>query len=82
VIFRNQFAQAPEVAAKIIASVDDELSKITAQLERARGTEMVVAKDRLLAMTFHATGPEGGSTSAQRTVRAPLPASGSAREAD
>jgi hypothetical protein len=58
VSFRNQFAQAPDVAAKIIASADDELSKITAELERARGTEMVEAKDRLWAMTFHATGPD------------------------
>jgi hypothetical protein len=58
VAFRNQFAQAPDVGAKIIASVDRELSEITAELERARGSTMVEANDRLWAMTFHAHGPD------------------------
>jgi hypothetical protein len=58
VSFRNQFAQIPEVAAIIIASVDNELSKITAELEHSRGAKMMEAKDRLWATTFHARGPD------------------------
>jgi hypothetical protein len=58
IAFRNQFAQAPDAAAKIIASVSDELSTITGELERARGTEMIAVKDRLWSMTFRAEGPD------------------------
>jgi hypothetical protein len=58
VAFRNQFAQAPEVAATIIGSIEDELAKITGELEAARGREMAEAKDKLWAMTFHARGPD------------------------
>lgn len=56
--FRNQFAQAPVGAAKVIDSIGGELSKITAELEGARGDEMVDAKDRLWEMTFGAQAPD------------------------
>jgi hypothetical protein len=58
VTFRNQFAQAPDVADKIIASTSDELSAVTEELEHARGVEMIAVKDRLWAMTFQADGPD------------------------
>jgi len=58
VSFRNQFAQAPGVASRIIASVEAELSEITGALETARGADMVAVKDRLWATTFHARGSD------------------------
>lgn len=58
VSFRNQFADAPEVATKIITSVEPELTEITDALEQARGAEMVAAKDRLWATTFEGSGPD------------------------
>jgi hypothetical protein len=58
VAFRNEFARAPQIATEIIASVEDELSVVTAALERARGPKMAEAKDRLWTMTFHAEGPD------------------------
>jgi hypothetical protein len=56
--FRNQFAQAPDVSAKIVASVEQELSEITSELEVARGPEMVAVRERLWATTFPAHGPD------------------------
>jgi hypothetical protein len=37
----DQFAHAPDVSARILASVERELSEITAELEVARGPDMV-----------------------------------------
>jgi hypothetical protein len=58
VSFRNQFAQAPDVAAQIIASIEPQLAEITGALETARGAEMVAVNDRLWATAFQATGPD------------------------
>ena len=58
VTLRNQFAQAPQVGAQILGSAEDELSRITGELETMRGPAMADAKDRLCTMTFHARGPD------------------------
>lgn len=54
--FRNQFAQAPDSAAKIIASVEPELSDMTYELEQARGSQMATTTRKLSATTFEAIG--------------------------
>jgi hypothetical protein len=56
--FRNQFAQAPDVAARIIGSIEAELSQVTAELARAGAAESTELSERLFANELHATGPD------------------------
>jgi hypothetical protein len=56
--FRNQFAQAPDVAAQVIGSVEAELSEVTLELGRASAAESTRLSERLFAMEFHAAGPD------------------------
>jgi hypothetical protein len=58
VYFRNQFAQAPDVAERILKSVDEALSTATAELHTVRGQQMTDATTRLFAATFEAEGPD------------------------
>jgi len=55
--FRNQFAQAPDVAARIVGSVEPELSRVTAELGSATAAQTTELSERLFAMELHATGP-------------------------
>jgi hypothetical protein len=55
---RNQFAQAADIAAKILESVNDPLSELTAELTTARGARTEELTRDLFAMTFNATGPD------------------------
>jgi len=56
--FRNQFAQAPDVAARIIGSVEPDLSRVTAELGAATAVQTTELSERLFAMELHATGPD------------------------
>src|SRR5204862_3830977 len=56
--FRNQFAQAPDIAARIIGSVEAELSHVTAELARASAAQSTELSERLFATALHATGPD------------------------
>jgi len=56
--FRNQFAQAPDVAARIIGSVEPDLSRVTAELGGATAAQTTESSERLFAMELHATGPD------------------------
>ena len=56
VSFRNQFAQAPDVATEILNSIEDALSEVTAELTTARGARTEELTRDLFATTFHAKG--------------------------
>lgn len=57
VSLRNQFADAPEVAASILASVADCLSAVTAQATDARGTDAEAVTRAVFSTVFEGTGP-------------------------
>ena len=56
VSFRNQFAQAPDVATEILNSIEDALSQVTGELTTARGARTEELTRQLLTTTFHAKG--------------------------
>lgn len=58
VILRNQFARAPDVALKILASVEGDLSAMTAAATAARGKDAESVTERLWSTTFEAIGPD------------------------
>lgn len=55
VSLRNQFAQAPEVAATILASA---ASTLTAEATGARGKDAEAVTRKLFSTTFEAAGPD------------------------
>jgi hypothetical protein len=58
VSLRNQFADAPNVADAILASVAGRLSAFTAQAREARGKDAEDITRRLFSTPFQATGPD------------------------
>ena len=56
VSFRNEFAQAPDVAIEILDSIESALSEVTAKLTTARGARTEELTRDLFATTFHAKG--------------------------
>ena len=56
--FRNQFEMQPQVAVKIVESVADQLSAITAEANRATDAETKALMQRLRQTVFEATGPD------------------------
>lgn len=57
VSLRNQFADAPQVATAILASVADRLSEVTAEATEARGEGAEAVTQRLFSTDFRASGP-------------------------
>jgi len=57
VSLRNQFAEAPEVAGRILSSIVDELSTITMRAGQVRDAEADALTEELFATSFRATGP-------------------------
>lgn len=58
VSLRNQFAQAPEVAATILASAASTLSTLTAETTGARGRDAEAVARKLFSTTVEAAGPD------------------------
>jgi hypothetical protein len=56
--FRNQFAQAPDIAARIVGSIEAELSQVTVELAGASAAQSTELSERLFAIELHATGPD------------------------
>lgn len=56
VSFRNQFAQAPDVATEILRSVEAQLAELTAELTTARGARTEELTRELFATEFLARG--------------------------
>lgn len=58
VSLRNQFADAPDVAAAILASVADSLSALTDEATHARGNDAEAVTQKVFAAALQATGPD------------------------
>ena len=58
VSLRNQFAEAPDAAAAIVASIAGAVSALTAEATGARGRDAEVVTQKLFSTTFEATGPD------------------------
>ena len=58
VTFRNQFADAPGVATEIVASAEDQLTELTAELHGARGARTEALTAELFDAVFPAEGPD------------------------
>jgi hypothetical protein len=58
ITLRNQFAEAPDIAAQILASAAKDLSAATAEASVAREDEIAPLWQRLRAARFSAAGPD------------------------
>jgi hypothetical protein len=57
VTLRNQFAQAPDVAARIVQSVADDLSALTGDATAARGVDAEKVTRRVFTTVVETEGP-------------------------